>query len=160
MGFGNLRQEHESDKQIANSVDHDRSLHCSAPGCRARWSVNGENGKLCGAHAWKPRGEWGAITLQQNALITDLAVSKPERDEERYRIEAAPLVKNTRRYKRLMNVIENGMQRRNAKQWAYDMQERHARGDHLTPTQIDAYKAVVNPTTELIDTFGAEKPFD
>jgi hypothetical protein len=63
------------DQRIANEAGGDKALMCCALRCPNRWSVDGERGKCCSAHAWSDHKLWPQITQEQLDAESDRAIA-------------------------------------------------------------------------------------
>lgn len=148
MSFARIRKERENDSQVAEGAVRQRALYCCADGCNALWSVEGPMGKCCSAHAWKQPKDWKHITREVNSIITDIAATPPE---DRITVdgtsERTPLdFKRDPIASTLATMLQPGQGTAigtGSKAWAYALQRCDEAGMKLTPTQREAYKAVV-----------------
>lgn len=118
-------------ESIEQDMEQSRKLMCQSHNCPNVWSVDAGNGRLCSAHAWADPIDWGRITASINARrITALNPSqkpvKPVSDEEKRSI--------VNQFRRLMN------EKKNFKQWAYNLKERELAGEELSKIQMKYWR--------------------
>lgn len=152
----------ESDREIADGVQRQRSLYCHAEGCPNLWSIDGPNGKCCSAHAWKPREQWKAITRDQFDIQTELAATPVE---ERLTPDGSS-ARTPMDWKRdtlavnlgkLLHKQDGTRMFTGNKAWAYALKRCHEAGMKLTPAQVEAYQSVTGKVDR--ETTGEDVPF-
>jgi hypothetical protein len=125
------------DYRIANESSADRALMCCANGCPNRWSVDAGNGRSCSAHAWAGQHLWPRITQEQLDAETSRAL--------RNAAPPAPIPVDMRRVRDALRRYQAAVSRPGmSRQWAHRLKDREARGDALTPTQREMWRAAIN----------------
>lgn len=121
------------DQRIAEEVNSDRKLMCSAAGCPNRWTVDAGNGRACSAHAWADAKQWPAITREQQARESDRAMyGATTQKPVRYVSKAEALEK--------LATLRLGSEPMNPIGWALKLKERDEAGERLTITQREMYQ--------------------
>lgn len=118
---------------------HDDRLACQAHNCPANWSVDGQNGRLCGAHAWADVLHWGAITAK---LTSDRLMAKAKRYEE----PPAPMTEAEKRRTVLRFKDIMGNANKDPKGWAKRLQQQEAEGKPLSAIQKKAWREALRVT--------------
>lgn len=130
------------DQRMADDAGVDRDLMCQANGCPNLWSVEGQNGRCCSAHAWSALHLWPQITAEQQDAETDRALHRLQH------VEPPPAPPMSRAEKRAalasLSAVASRIGRVNPRAWAYALRDREQRGERLTDAQRKTWRSVVD----------------
>lgn len=128
----------KAEERLIADVNGDSELMCGANSCPRRWSVDGPQGRLCGAHAFAEPHQWPGIThdLQRQWPVRSEPTPKPPR---RYTLE------ERRAAIKGMAAIWT---QKPGKCWAEKLQARERAGERLTAAQKDMWRQAIGERCE------------
>ena len=128
----------KAEERLIADVNADAELMCGAHGCPRRWTVEGPQGRLCGAHAFADPHKWPGIT-------NDLQRQWPVRSE--------PTPKPPRRYTQeerrgAVQKLAAIWTQKPGKGWAEKLKAREQAGERLTAAQRDMWRQAIGERNE------------
>ena len=128
-------------KPFVDQTDNlpDTRLACQAHNCPRNWSVDGANGRLCGAHAWADVMEWGSITA---GIVSNQLMARARRHEE----PPMPMTDAEKRRTILRFKDIMGNADKNPKGWARRLQQQESEGKPLSAIQKKAWREALRVT--------------
>ena len=143
------------DQHIASEVTSERSLQCAAPGCPNRWSVDGEAGRTCSAHAWADRRDWPRVTREQlDHQVERARYGAAERAGEAH---ARLTLANKRAILQRLSTVAT---HKPGRAWAADLRERELRGETLTLTARRMWRSVIREPQHHGEAFDGQEHRD
>lgn len=122
------------DQYTADQTSVAQHLMCRARGCPNRWTV--DVGNVCSAHFHASTHNWPQVTQEQLDAEADRALAASAG-----RAEVEPLTRQQKT--EVLNKLRNLGHAKHGKAWAHALRDREMRGDRLTPTKREMWRAAI-----------------
>lgn len=127
------------DRAIADEVQRDRHLMCSALNCPNPWTVDAGGGRLCSAHARVAPHLWPQVTQEQIDAQTQMALQGAEPKPAPKPVDYAAVREGMRQY-----LAKSRRQDAHNREWALVLRERERAGERLTQAQRAMWRAALS----------------